>query len=229
MTNRSLKQKDGQFIIIAVMFIAIMIISLGTILYSTSTYHKYEPWEEYLILIENIKLSSQRLVELSLANFTYTNTTNVLGNNLKAWQKNLPEIYPAYGIDLKYFMENDGIAYNWTGNSGITKADVSFILNINSLGLTGYEFKSILTLNLTIINATGKSVNATVIENGKPIINLKKENFAIEGYEIESVTSNYDNPAQIYYTINLDTIEDISQPVTVSIWDFKGVKGQAIK
>jgi hypothetical protein len=229
MTKRSLKQKDGQFIIIAVMFIAIMIISLGTILYSTSTYYKYEPWEEYLTRIGNIKLSSQRLVELSLANFTNTNpTTSVLSENLRAWQKDLATIYPAYGIDLRYVLENDGLSYNWSGKSGISSANVSFLLDINSLGLTGYDFKSNILLNLTVIEPPiENAINITITENGQPVINLKKDNIAIDGYEIANITTHYDEEYAIIYTIILDAAETISQPVTISVWDFKGIKVQA--
>ena len=228
MTNRSLKQKDGQFIIIAVMFISIMIISLGTILYSTSTYYKYEPWEEYLTLIGNIKLSSQRLVELSLANFTNTNTTSVLSENLRAWQKDLSTIYPAYGIDLRYVLENDGMSYNWSGQSGISNANVPFLLDINSLGLKGYDFKSNILLNLTVIEPPiGNAINITITENGEPVINLKKDNIAIDGYEIANVTTHYDEEYAMIYTIVLDTAENVSQPVTISVWDFKGIKVQA--
>jgi hypothetical protein len=228
MTKRSLKQKDGQFIIIAVMFIAIMIISLGTILYSTSTYYKYEPWEEYLTLIGNIKLSSQRLVELSLANFTNTNTTSVLIENLRAWQNDLSTIYPAYGIDIHYVLENDGMYYNWSGQSGISSANVSFLLDINSLGLTGYDFKSNVLLNLTVIEPPIENIiNITITENGQPVINLKKDNIAVDGYEIANVTTHYDEEYAMIYTIVLDTAENISQPVTISVWDFKGIKVQA--
>ena len=81
------KHKKGQFIIFATLIIAIMIISIGTIMYSTVTYFKHERWQEYLMVIDNVELGSRRVVELSLANYTMLNGTNnqTLVNNLNNW------------------------------------------------------------------------------------------------------------------------------------------------
>jgi hypothetical protein len=232
MKKRLIKQRDGQFIIIAVLFIATMIISIGTMLYTTSTYYKYEPWEEYLTLIGNIELSSQRLVELCLSNYTYNTANNfdVLENNLRLWRMNLTEIYPGYGVDLNYILNDKGLYNKWNSPEAFSSANVKFILNINSLGLTGYEFSVTPMLNLTIldIDIAEKAINVTVTDNGNPIIYLKKTNFYVDGLEIESLTSNYNQDSQIY-TINLSTSEEISQPLTVSFWDNRGIKVEATK
>ena len=50
--------------------VAIMIITIGTLIHRATTYYKHEPWEEYLTLIGNIEVNSHRLVELSLTNYT---------------------------------------------------------------------------------------------------------------------------------------------------------------
>jgi len=232
MKKRSIKQRDGQFIIIAVLFIATMIISIGTMLYTTSTYYKYEPWEEYLTLIGNIELSSQRLVELSLANYTYDPdvNSNTLEKNLRLWQSDLMEIHPGYGIDLDYSLNDKALDYNWSGSEAFSSANVTFTLNINSLGLSGYKFSSTLFLNLKILDDTvgGKTINISVTDNGLPLINLKKTNFSVEGLDIKNVTSNYDQDG-LFYTIYLDVTEDISSPVTVSFWDYRGIKVKATK
>jgi len=60
--RKLIKNKKGQFIIIAFLMIAMMIISIGALMHRAVTYYKHEPWQEYLTLIGSIELNSRRLV-----------------------------------------------------------------------------------------------------------------------------------------------------------------------
>ena len=71
--RKLIRNKKGQFVIIAFLLMAIMIISMGAIIHRAGTYYKHEPWEEYLTLISDIEVNSRRLVELSLVNYTNSN------------------------------------------------------------------------------------------------------------------------------------------------------------
>jgi len=230
MRKSIIKQKKGQFIIIAILFIATMIISIGGMLYTTVTYYKYEPWEEYLTLIGSIELSSERLVELSLSNCTHTNDTSILRTNLGSWQRDLTKIYPGYGVelDLKSVKDPDLIWYN---PISFSNASATFSLDISFLGLSGYEFTAISFLNLTIINNPINSsiINATVTrEAGNPVFNLKRNNFRLQEdstVNIVSVTSRYDPNNTLVYIITCDGV--ISSPVTLSVCDHRGIKVEA--
>ena len=111
MKNKLINQKNGQFIIIAVLFISTMIISIGAILYSTVTYYKYEPWEEYNTVIDGIQLNTLHLVELSLVNYSNSGFSNpsILKENLDEWKKDLSLIYPNYGVNLDYQLSGEGV------------------------------------------------------------------------------------------------------------------------
>jgi hypothetical protein len=97
-----MRERRGQFVIIAVLMIAIMIMSISALMHRAVTYYRHEPWEEYLALIGNIELNSHRLVELSLANYTNpikvnntetfvdNNTSDVDGNGDKGTHGNFP-------------------------------------------------------------------------------------------------------------------------------------------
>jgi len=180
--RRSIRQKDGQFIVIAVLFISTMIISIGAMLYSTSTYYKFEPWEEYLTLIGNIELSSRHLVELSLSNFTHTDNPDVLVNNLEQWQKDLTRTHPGYGIAMTYSLPTQsGFDFQWDSSVSYSSATANFSLNITSLGLTGYKFNVLATQKLTIIDYDEHVINVTVTqEEDKPVLDLEKDNFLVE-------------------------------------------------
>jgi len=108
----------GQFVIIAVLMAAIMIVSIGAVMHNATTYYKTEPWEEYVTLVGNIELNSKRLLELSP-------TQDEFAKNFKEWQSDLSQLYPGAGIKLSY-----------TG----VYPKVTFSLDITSIGLTGYKF-----------------------------------------------------------------------------------------
>ena len=230
--KRLIKQKKGQFIIIAVLIIAIMMVSIGAILYSAVTYYKHEPWEEYLTVIGNVKLSSRSLVELSLSNYTHTLNTNILKANLEQWQSNMAKIYPGYGIALTYSLASGteysyslGLTYDWNKTASFSAANVTFNLNIASVGLTGYKFMATAFLKLTILNVndTNNEIDVTVTgEDGMPIPSLKKDNFQVDGLNITKVTSRYDPNYIVVYTINCETSPPLD--ATVRVWDHRGIK-----
>ena len=230
--RRLIKQKKGQFIIIAVLIIAIMMVSVGAILYSAVTYYRHEPWEEYLTLIGNVEQSSRGLVALSLSNHTHTLDTNILKANLERWQINLAKIYSGHGIALTYSLASGteysyslGLTYDWSETSSFSAANVTFNLNITSVGLTGYKFIATAFLNLTILNVDSIANKTDVVvtgEDGMPIAHLKEDNFQVDGLNITDVTSRYDPDYIIVYTIDCET----SPPpdATVRVWDQRGIK-----
>jgi len=230
--RKLIKNKEGQFIIIAFLMIAMMIISIGALMHGAVTYYKHEPWQEYLTLIGSIELNSRRLVELSLANYTHTQDNNTLRANLQKWQNNLTRIYRGYGIALKYTLASDtnynyylGLAWHWNKTASFSAANAAFNLNITSIGLTGYKFTAVAFLNLTILNVNATTNEITVTVKGEdktPVTNLEKDNFQVEELNITSVTSRYDQDHILVYIIKC--AENIPTTVTVTVWDQRGIQ-----
>jgi len=236
------KHKKGQFIIFATLIIAVMIISIGTIMYSTVTYFKHERWQEYLMVIDNIELGSRRVVELSLANYTILNGTNnqILVNNLNNWRTNLTKAYPGFGVALTYSAANgsyyayglnidysSGLARLWNNETSFSVANVTFNLNVTSVGLTGYRFLVSTLLKVRVFNATWSSndlvIYSAVYEEGlTPITNLGKTDFSIKDANnntipISSSSRVYDvsyGPIYRIYCANVTT-NPLSAQVTV--------------
>ena len=227
MKRKFLKEKNGQFIIIAILFIATMIISIGAILYSTVTYYKYEPWDEYNTIIDGIEISSRHLVELSMANFTNFNSPNVLEENLNFWKRDLITIYPGYGISLDYYYEDNGISYVGDETRSSIISNVTFYLNVSSLGLTGYQFDVSPSLEFEIVDFYDgtDTLNVTIKSiEGNPILNLEKENFEIMNgaIGIVTVTDSYSESYGVVYSIKCDTL--LTNPVKVSVCDERGIR-----
>ncbi len=211
--------------------IALMIISIGAIMYSAGTYYRYEQWEEYITLVEHVKLSTIRLVEISLANYTASGNNSILKDNLDRWQNDLKKAYPGYGVALTYDLTDgtninysEGLASHWYEKVSYSAANATFALNITSVELEGYRFMATPFLSLEI-NATTSTNEVIVVVTGRdgmPITNLKKDNFQVDGLNITSVTSSYDQTYILVYTIKCDG--NIPAPVTVTVWDQRGIK-----
>jgi hypothetical protein len=230
--------KKGQFVIIAALLIAVMIISTGALMHTAVTYYKHEPWEEYLTLIGNIELNSRQLVELSLANYTNSNPKDlsILEDNLGKWQTNLTAIYPSRGVYLNYTLANQaynvngmtinyesGLSYVWEKKESLSAANVTFALNIASIRLTGYKFTVTTLVRLKILSPpAGNVINVTVtLEDGMPITDLKENNFQVDNTDVVSVSSTYDPTYQIVYTIRC---ADPISTATVKVWDQRGIQ-----
>jgi len=238
--RRLLRHRKGQFVIIAVLMIAVMIVSIGAVMNRAVTYYKQEPWEEYLTLIGSIELGSRRLVELSLANYTNAASpdSTILRNNLQKWQINLTKIYPGYGVIMNYTLANQvynvygtslryslGLNQTWLRPSSFSAANSTFNLDINSVGLKGYKFTSVAFLNLIILNVTTSSNEIAVAvkgDGGIPVTGLGEDNFQVVGFSISKVTSSYDQQYLIVYKIKY--VGTLTLPVTVKVWDTRGIQ-----
>lgn len=232
------RNKKGQFIVIAVLMIALMIIALSVTIFGMRTYYKQEQWEEYMTLIEQVKLNTGDVVDISLAAYTEDNNTIILNDNLNRWQKDLGKAHPGHGIILTYESADDvvqaygtsidydqGLARQWNESTSFSAANTTITLNITSIGLEGYRFVVTSFLNLTILSVdpSSKVINATVFrEDGVPVTELKKENFQVENVSITSVTSYYDQQHMLVYTIRCDDLE--LSNATLTVWDQRGIK-----
>ena len=237
---KAVRCKKGQFIVLAALIVAIMIISIGTIMYGTVTYFKHERWQEYLMIIDNVELGSQRVVEASLANYTSTfNDTQILTENLDRWQTNLTKAYLGFGVALTY---SDATIGNGTKNVTsqidntmyFSSANATFGTDITSVGLTGYKFAASAFLGV-IVNATYDSNDLVIFvavekENSIPVANLNKNSFFINNESLASLNSTLTH----FYQVDNDVLRIIYRIVTpkdpglsnvlVAIVDDRGIK-----
>jgi len=190
-----------------------MIVAIGVIMYSTVTSFRHERWQEYQMIIGNIELSSQRVVEISLANYTWTMNNAVLRDNLARWQIDLAGLsqdnqtsaYPGFGVSLGYWLPTgsqqaygwnityiQGLASQWNKPRSYSAANVTLSLNLTSVGLTGYKFVASAFLGV-ILNATYDDDNNLVIsiavekEDLIPVTNLDKDDFFINNTKLAEI------------------------------------------
>jgi len=217
------REKRGQFVIIAVLLASMMIVSIGVVMHNAITYYKHEPWEEYTTLIGNIELNSQRLLELSLADYT-TSGQDKLVYNLESWQNDLRDIYPSSEIFLGHDPTNVVFRnYPWDTRTAVSEAKVDFTLDIMSIGLTGYEFTTRAAVKLTIINVTSTSPYQIFVavknEDDVPIMDLNRNSFKVNNALPAAVSPVLDGFHVLIYRIE---VAGAPSP-TVEVWDQRGI------
>jgi len=199
------RNKRGQFIIIAALLIALMIISASAIMFSAVTYFEHERWEEYLIVIDGVKAGTVNVLTVSLANYTRTLNGSVLKTNLDSWRDAVKGAYSGFGAIMGYSLAsgsysaygmnpinyNLGLASTWNQRISFSAANVTTSLNISSVGLTGYRFSSVVFLKMNITDVLwysgqgqnpGPFVGVRVVmyaEGPVFLTNLQKSNFVL--------------------------------------------------
>jgi len=166
MRLRLVRNKQGQFIIIAALLIAIMIISAGAVMFSAVTYFTHERWEEYVVVIDGVEEGTARVLEVSLANYTLTGNSNILKTNLDSWRQDVKKAYSGFGTILNYSLATGsysvygmslnyvlGLNRTWNQPISYSAANATVSLNITSVGLTGYRFSSTVFLKMNITDA----------------------------------------------------------------------------
>ena len=213
------KERRGQFVIIAVMLTAIMLVSIGAIMHNAVTYYKHEPWEEYSTLVGDVEVNSKRIVELSLASYTQNSGAgaSILSDNLARWQNDLAKIYPNDGISLT------SSGYELSRGSNPTAKVSLFTLKIGSIGLKGYTFSALVSLSLDARQDSSKppyNIAAIVkTESGQPALNLGLDNFLINGTKPKAVAPFYDQFNTIIYRIEFQG----TFPAEVQVTDHRGI------
>lgn len=204
MKIRMVRNKRGQFIVIAALLIALMIISATTVMFSAGTYFKHEQWEEYLIVIDGVKAGTANVLKLSLANYTQTSNGSVLKANLDCWRDAVKNAYSGFGAILGYSLASGsysaygmnpnyylGLNRTWNKQVSFSIANATTNLNVTSVGLSGYRFVSSVFLKMNIADVLwydgkgqnpGPFVGVRVVlyaEGPAMITNLVKSNFVL--------------------------------------------------
>jgi hypothetical protein len=226
-----------------------MMVSIAAVMYSAVTYYKYERWEEYLAIIDNMKISSNHVVEMSLANYTLTMNNTILRDNLNQWRNDVKEVYPGYAIVIGYQLANGsqsaygenitynlGLARSWFTSTALSAANVTITLNITSAGLTGYQFVAEAFLRVEILNATWDNIDSVVIllavekEGPTPVTDLEKDDFSISfspdpGPFNVTLRRYYDATyGFIIYEISCNNVSQQPSSVEVSVVDTRNMK-----
>lgn len=227
--------KQGQFIIFAVLLITIMIISIGVIMYSTVTYFKHERWNEYLSLIDNLRVSSRHLMEINLANFTKTSfeqrapDRSAISQILNQWKNDLKIGLAGSGVTVDFLNTSQLLSspkivgetyipersvYNfikcyWYYPVSISSFYADLLINLTNFGLYGYRYPILVSLSIELDISYLTDAPTQISEL---VVNVTREN----GLSVTDLTTEnflvyrFDPSIEEWTTANLSTVKRIS-------------------
>jgi len=248
---RMVREKKGQFIIIAALLISIMIISVSTVIYGTVTYYRQEQWEEYVTIVDSIKTASGNLLQVGLANYGQTLNSTVLRDYFNQWIRDVRKAYPGFGVDLSCSLASGsrsaygvslsyslGLARSWNQPVSFSASNATLSLNIASLGLMGYSFSSHIFLKMNLRDAvwyTKESKRYVLVyisvdkEGPEAVVNLQKPNFvevklggAPQAFSMKRYYSS--TYSCFIYEIRVDSISALPSSANVTLSDTRGIK-----
>lgn len=207
--HRCPRARRGQFVIIAALMIAIMIVSIAVVMYSTVSYYRYESWEEYMGLIDNVMAGSKQVLLSLLANYTVNvyekgvADKSIVNDMLLKWSIDLYKAFPSYGLNVSFYERSQlvninvyGISYNrlvngfikcyWYYPEGLSSVCAEARIDALRFGLYGYNTSALYYLyariDTTYISANPSSVqniNVTVVRENGPATDLNWNNFEV--------------------------------------------------
>ena len=153
-----------------------MIISVASIMYGAITYFRHERWEEYLSVIDQIRTSSQGLMEINLANFTktcfekHTHDRSVFNNLLNRWKNDLKNGLSGLALSVDFLNNSQLLSppqvvggnyiperrvYNlvkcyWYYPVSVSSAYSDLAVNMSKFGLYGYRVPILIYLNTEV-------------------------------------------------------------------------------
>jgi len=245
------RERKGQFIIIAALLISIMILSISTIIYGTVTYFRQERWEEYVTIVDSVKTGSTNLLEISLARYSQTSNSTILRDYLNQWIRDVRKAYPGFGVDLGYTLAsgvqsayglslnyNLGLARTWNQTVSFSAANATFTIDIASVGLTGYSFSAHAFLKMNIRDAVWYSraskqyvlIYVSVEKEAlDPVINLQKSNFA--DVKLNGVSQSFSfrryystTYGSFVYELRVNSVTSLPSSVEAALLDTRGIK-----
>lgn len=225
------KDRQGQFVIIAVLMIAIMVISVVSFIYATATYYRQESWEDYLNVVNHIELGSRRILEMGLGNFTQRFLEGTIRDKetwenlifkriLSSWRGDLRAAYATTGLELSldgeggrllasrwYIPEGDTylIKCYWYSQEVISSIYLNLKLNLSTQGLHGYQTSMLLYLHV-LLNTSYIDASPDYITN----LNLtvtKEEEEPIYGLKPESfLVKKFDHALNDWVQVTISNV-----------------------
>jgi len=201
----SSRGERGQFVIIAALMMAIMIVSIAVVMYSTVSYYRYESWEEYMGVVDNVMAGSKQVLVSMLANYTksFDETgiadKSVVGDMLLHWATDLYRAFPGYGLNVSFSKRsafitvgsynrwvNDFIKCYWHFPEGLSAICAEAKIDALKFGLYGYNTSALYYLYAKVdISYIAKNldniqnINVTVIQESGPARDLTSSNFEV--------------------------------------------------
>ena len=196
-------EQQGQFSIIAAMFVAVILISSVMMTYSSIRYGGIQDEPQILSAIDETNLALKQVLGFTVG--YYGSVLQVTGNSsyartlankyLKSGLENVANIRPEWGSSFN--VVNLSLSNNWFMNASYSKGTLTVNYSLTGLGVSGVTYSASCRLDVQISPSSSSSqVCLTVLRDENQSLNdLGKQNFKFYRYRYSNLTWEMVSPS----------------------------------
>jgi hypothetical protein len=187
----------GQFSIIAALLVSVVLIATVVMTYSMIRNSPTEALPQVQSAIDETNLALKQILGFTIG--YYGSVLQVTGNSsyakmlatnyLQSGLVNVANIHPDWGASFNVPNETIFLSTNWFTNASYSRGGMSVAYNLTRLGLSGITYQA--SANLSVQVGRAASINQSeliVTVDGKPVVNLGKQNFKFYRYSYSNST-----------------------------------------
>jgi hypothetical protein len=196
----------GQFSIIAALLVSVVLIATVVITYSMIRNSPTEALPQVQSAIDETNLALKQILGFTIG--YYGSVLQVTGNSsyakmlatnyLQSGLVNVANMHPDWGASFNVPNRTIFLSTNWFTNASYSRGGMSVAYNLTRLGLSGITYQA--SANLSVQVGRAASINQSeliVTGDGKPVVNLGKQNFKFYRYSYSNSTFELISPSAV--------------------------------
>jgi len=181
---------NGQFSIIAALFVAVILIATVIITYSTIRNSPIQDQPQVLSAIDETHLALKQILGFTVG--YYGSVLQVTGNSsyakmlainyLHSGLANIANMHPEWGSSFS--VSKSEMSTYWFTNSSYSMGNLAVNYSLTGLGMYGITYETSCRLNVQVENTTSTNQTQLIVtrDESEPLINLGKHNFKFYRY-----------------------------------------------
>ena len=196
----------GQFSIIAALLVSVVLIATVVMTYSMIRNSPTEALPQVQSAIDETNLALKQILGFTIG--YYGSVLQVTGNSsyakmlatnyLQSGLVNVANMHPDWGASFNVPNRTIFLSTNWFTNASYSRGGMSVAYNLTRLGLSGITYQA--SANLSVQVGRAASINQSeliVTGDGKPVVNLGKQNFKFYRYSYSNSTFGLISPSAV--------------------------------
>ena len=196
----------GQFSIIAALLVSVVLIATVVMTYSMIRNSPTQALPQVQSEIDETNLALKQILGFTIG--YYGSVLQVTGNSsyakilatnyLQSGLVNVANMHPDWGASFNVPNETIFLSTNWFTNASYSRGGMSVAYNLTRLGLSGITYQA--SANLSVQVGRAASINQSeliVTSDGKPVVNLGKQNFKFYRYSYSNSTFELISPSAV--------------------------------
>jgi hypothetical protein len=192
----------GQFSIIAALLVSVVLIATVVMTYSMIRNSPTQALPQVQSAIDETNLALKQILGFTMG--YYGSVLQVTGNSsyakvlainyLQSGLVNVANMHPDWGASFN--VSNEILSTNWFTNASYSRGSMSVAYNLTRLGLSGITYQASANLSVQVGRVASISQSELIVTaDGKPVVNLGKQNFKFYRYSYSNSTFELISPS----------------------------------